>query len=235
MGLIVLVVLVASAWSFHAGPVSALLAFAAGPSLSMDVEAEAAKAGSVAASSTLIPGTDYDFFSIVAGAPVAWSCSRVVTVRLAGSYPSSAPWALDRAVDSLSSASGLLLVVGDDATAVPSGGRPPEGEIIVTYTSAAHVHSLSDSADAAGVTSTQWNAHTGEILNALVLIDARRESVAPHTGKGFTMLLHELGHAVGLGHSLLGSDEVMDPVTAEGDRGILGAGDRYALGRIGCG
>jgi hypothetical protein len=64
-----------------------------------------------------------------------------------------------------------------------------------------------------------------------VVIDADEGSSAVNTADGYTLLAHEMGHAVGLGHAR-DNREVMYP-TINGMTG-WGVGDRYALKALGC-
>lgn len=67
-----------------------------------------------------------------------------------------------------------------------------------------------------------------------MLIRSDSTRADPRTSTGLAVLLHELGHAVGLGHAVQGADEIMAPVLDPDRAPALGQGDRWALRELGC-
>lgn len=62
---------------------------------------------------------------------------------------------------------------------------------------------------------------------AIVRNDSRY--TIPTTPQGQQVLMHELGHTLGLGHPAPAAHEVMGPSSDTDTKPILGPGDRYAL------
>jgi hypothetical protein len=88
-------------------------------------------------------------------------------------------------------------------------------------------------ADDLGVGGPQWNGD-GVILSGEVLIRNDTFDTDPRTSEGRHVLMHEISHALGLGHAAEGTPEVMAPRSSSGDRPTVGAGDRTALKDVGC-
>ena len=176
----------------------------------------------------LLEGRDYSFLSRVDGHPVHWSCHGPIYLVLHGSTPAGTDTALDRVAGILRDASGLDLRVGQPR----SGGAG----IVIRYGPLGTVTGALrfDDDPELGVGGPVWSAHDGVIRSGAVLIRDDTQLTDPHTPTGARVLLHEMGHVLGLGHAAPDSPEVMSPTTSTGDSDQLGPGDREALAQVGC-
>lgn len=175
-----------------------------------------------------IEGRDYSFLARVGGNPVRWACDASIYLVLQGPAPAGAGAAIERAATVLSSASGLDLRVG--------GPSARQSAITIRYGSIGTVDGdlhLDDDPEL-GVGGPTWSAHDGVIRSGAVLIRNDAQLSSPLTTTGKRVLLHEIGHALGLGHSAPDMPEVMGPTTGANDSDQLGSGDRVALERVGC-
>lgn len=175
-----------------------------------------------------VEGRDYSFLSRVDGHPVHWSCNGPIYLVLQGSTPTGADAALARVTGVLRGASRLDLQVGQPV----SGGA----RIVIRYgpIGTASGDLRLDSDPELGVGGPVWSAHDGVIHSGAVLIRDDTQLTDPRTPTGARVLLHEIGHVLGLGHSAPDSPEVMGPTTTTGDSDELGPGDREALAKVGC-
>jgi len=185
-------------------------------------------AAAAGAADDLVDGRDYSFLSRVNGSPVHWACETPIFLDLRGPSPAGAAVALSRSVDLLRDASGLDLRVGEPT---PGGGA-----ITIRYAPAGtRAGDLSlDAGPELGVGGPTWSARDGLIRSGEVLIRNDTPVTDPPTTTGRRVLLHEIGHALGLGHSADGVPEVMSPTTGDGDSDQLGRGDIAGLARVGC-
>lgn len=176
----------------------------------------------------LVDGRDYSFLSRVNGSPVHWACETPIFLDLRGPSPTGAALALSRSVDLLRDASGLDLRVGEHT---PSGGA-----ITIRYAPAGTTEGVLSlyAGPELGVGGPTWSARDGVIRSGEVLIRNDTQVTDPLTPTGRRVLLHEIGHALGLGHSADGVPEVMSPTTGDGDSDQLGRGDLVGLARVGC-
>lgn len=113
----------------------------------------------------------------------------------------------------------------------------PEGEIAITYASArrspdkvpGYVYGeLGDALGFAGPGPISWSTgpEQGEITTGIVVLDAQNAVADPHAVP--TPYLHELGHALGLGH-VTDDHQVMD---VDSSMTELGNGDRTGIRRL---
>lgn len=176
----------------------------------------------------LVEGRDYSFLAHVNGSPVRWPCGVPVSVNIEGQAPAGSESALAQSVAMLRDASGLDLRAGDLANGA--------GAITVRYAPAGTaVGDLHLDADPElGVGGPSWSARDGVIRSGEVLIRSDSSITDPLSATGRRVLLHELGHALGLGHAAAGLPEVMGSTTGADDSDKLGAGDLSALARVGC-
>lgn len=175
-----------------------------------------------------VEGRDYSFLSRVDGHPVHWSCDSPIYLVLQGSPPAGAGQAIVRAAGMLRGASGLDLQVGPPHSrgAVISIRYGPVGTVAGNLR-------LDDEPEL-GVGGPTWSARDGVIRSGAVLIRDDTPLTDPRTPTGARVLLHEIGHGLGLGHSAHGTPEIMAPTTSIDDSDQLGSGDRAALAAVGC-
>lgn len=156
---------------------------------------------------------------------------------------------LQAAVAKVAAASGLTFRYDGATTTVPTqawlDAAGSASGIVVAYAPAGSASGASDlygaGADGEGGwwesgTSTGGAALVWQIMRGFVVIDpARTAAYSGGFGSGATrgvLLMHELGHAVGLGHASDQAD-VMFPVISESSNGSWGSGDLQGLALVG--
>ncbi len=180
------------------------------------------------------------------GRPARWDpCRPIGYVVQAGWIPDAGRADLAEALRRVSQASGLVFVDEGDTTELPSRERPsyqPEryGErwapLLVGWVPSASTD-LGLGAGVQGVSlSVAVPGRDGaSLVTGQVVLDAtvrRSPGFGPGTTDG-EVLLHELAHAVGLGH-VLDPTQVMYPRTTSSES-VFGAGDRAGLAAVGAG
>ena len=178
------------------------------------------------------------------GRPARWDpCRPIPYVVQAGWVPEAGRRDLTEALRRLSAASGLRFVDEGDTDEMPSADRPayqPEryGErwapLLVGWVPPATTD-LGLGGGVQGVTVAVAVPNDGgpSLVSGQVVLDADQR-LAPGFGAGTTdgeVLLHELAHAVGLGH-VLDPTQVMATTTSSSES-EFGAGDRAGLAALG--
>jgi len=178
------------------------------------------------------------------GAPGRWDpCEPVPFVVQAGWVPDSGRADLEEALRRLSEASGLHFVDEGDTDELPSRARAayqPEryGErwapLLIGWVPA-QATDVGLGGGVQGVSAAVAVPSTGgpSLVSGQVVLDASNR-LAGGFGAGTTdgeVLLHELAHAVGLGH-VLDPTQVMYPQTTSSES-VFGAGDRAGLAALG--
>lgn len=172
-------------------------------------------------------GRDYRFQAMVNGKPIHWPCSKSIPVTIEGNAPSGAGAALEVVVERLRNASGLPLTVVR-ASELRIGA---EGVIRIRYVEEdEEAFGMRMVGDVVGKARPSYDSNGVIVAGHLII----RNDVNPKTGAGRQVLMHEIGHTLGLDHSADGVPEVMDPTSDPDDEPILGPGDRHALRAVGC-
>ena len=174
------------------------------------------------AAAPLSEGVDYAYLEKTAGLPDRWSCTTPIQVGLTAAAPSGAAAAVRTAVERIAATSGLPLRYGTST----------EPQIAVSYVPTSTVQRLGRDGDAVGVTLAQADG-SGVYQYAEVDIAADDAANASGSTTAGLVLLHELMHAVGLGHATA-TNEVMAPVLDPAAAPDLGPGDVAALQSVGC-
>ncbi|MGH8889844.1 MAG: matrixin family metalloprotease [Acidothermaceae bacterium] len=226
-----------------AGPGSAPVS--SPPPLAPSMSASPAKAGSA-----------YTVFTNSNNTVVRWNpCAPIhyaVNVA-AASDPSGATRDVQAAISRVASATGLTFVFDGETSVVPTkawldaGNQAASGStaLVIAWASAGSGSGQSDlfgnDADGEGGwwesgTSADGTHWVWQIKRGFVVIDPSGvRGYASGFGIGETrgdLLMHELGHAVGLGHAA-DQDEVMFPVISSSSTATWGAGDLAGLARVG--
>lgn len=178
------------------------------------------------------------------GRPARWDpCSAVPYVVQAGWAPDGGREDLAEALRRLSAASGLRFLDEGDTDELPSQGRSayqPDryGErwapLLIGWVPAGSTDlGLGDGVQGLSLSVAVPGTDGASLVSGQVVLDATHR-LAPGFGPGTTegeVLLHELAHAVGLGH-VLDPTQVMYPQTTNSES-VFGAGDRAGLAAVG--
>jgi hypothetical protein len=139
----------------------------------------------------------------------------------------------------VAAATGLVFVEGADTAHVPTtGAAPPPGAIYLAYSTTAVVPGLTGAAGIGGFYSDGEPRGGGFSVIASGLVVINRQTSAGRTpgfspGSHGAVLLHEIGHAVGVGHTSA-SGQAMYPSVGGAWRGRRwGNGDRTGLDAVG--
>jgi len=178
------------------------------------------------------------------GRPARWDpCTPIRYVVQAGWIPDAGRADLAEALRLLSEASGLSFLYEGDTDELPSQDRSSYqparyGErwaplLIGWVPSASTDVGLGDGVQGVSSSVAVPGPDGASLVTGQVVLDATNR-LAPGFGPGTTdgeVLLHELAHAVGLGH-VLDPTQVMYPQTTNGES-VFGAGDRAGLAALG--
>jgi hypothetical protein len=201
---------------------------------------------------------DFTLFTNTDGTLVRWNpCLPIhyaVNVAEAGD-PANASSDVRTAVGEVASATGLTFVYDGATTSVPTkawldGGTSAGATQPALVIAWARPGTASGDSDLFGTDADGeggwWESGTSDdgvhwvwqIKRGFVVIDPRGAAdYAPGFGNGESLgvlLMHELGHAVGLGHTDNQRD-VMFPVITAASRPVWGPGDLVGLARVGTG
>lgn len=184
------------------------------------------------------------------GSPVRWDPCRPVyyAVNAAQAPYPSALSDVQQAMQEISAATGISFVFsGQVSTALTSGhadqvsrdGRGTDAAMLIGWARPDQSDVLGGGTNApVGETVTSWSntARGNAYQGSVTVLNATKADYSPGFGPGFrwgSVLLHELGHAVGLAHTTVAS-QIMYAYVGGGAY-ELGAGDRTGLARLGKG
>lgn len=198
----------------------------------------------VVGAASLAQGTAYTFEAMLSGRPVRWDPCTVIhwRYRTAGQVVGGFTQVV-RAIARISKATGTTWVYDGAVTTVPTTGwlpktsttRPP---VLIGWTTAAHSDLLAGQpASVLGVTRMAWfgvtqnGTTTAAIRSAVVALNQTKHLPLTGSVSWYTVILHELSHAMGLGHAASAS-QLMYPVI---QRGLtdLQSGDLAGLAKVG--
>lgn len=173
----------------------------------------------------LTPGLDYAVETTDEGNITHWPCEAEIPVHTFGAPPGS-EGDLIWAIETVAVASGLpLRFAGPGA----EDQRDVDGAISVYYGD----HPMFSNPEVAGVGGVAAYPH-GLVLRGSVTLKPGQITSFPGDPWSRSLSLHELMHAVGVGHAADHRHEIMTSRRLEGFRTDLGAGDRFALHVVGC-
>jgi hypothetical protein len=200
--------------------------------------------GVTAGASSTAAGSPYSFTAVSQGRPIRWDpCTPIHwKYRSAGQVVGGFTQVV-RAVARIARATGTTWVYDGAVSTAPTSAWLPTTTsslppVLIGWTTAAHSDLLrGQSPGVLGVTRTSWfsvtrgSTTTTAIRGAVLALNQSKH--LPLTGpmSWYTVALHELSHAMGLGHAS-SARELMYPVIQPGLRDLQ-AGDLVGLARVG--
>ena len=173
----------------------------------------------------LTPGLDYHVETTTEGNLTHWPCDQEIPVRTFDAPPGS-EGDLIWAIETLAGASGLPLRYAGPGVDTQ---RDADGAISVYHGD----HPLFANPEVAGVGGvTAWS--NGMVSRGSVTVKPGQITSFPGDPWSRRLTLHELMHAVGVGHAADNRQEIMTTRRPESYRTDLGPGDRFALFMVGC-
>lgn len=196
-----------------------------------------------AANATAAHATSFSFMATAAdGSPVRWNpCTPVHWVFNPAHAPSGGLAAVQSALQRVTAATGLAFAYDGTSTAVPTGGyldgQSPTAPLplLVGWSTATESTLLANQPSSlVGMDRSMWFRDASGatyITSGVVAFNSLIRAGTTGENSWYTYALHELGHAVGLGHTS-DSTQIMAPVipAAAGD---YGSGDLSGLRRVG--
>jgi hypothetical protein len=177
------------------------------------------------------------------GDPIRWdACGTVHWVFNPAHAPAGGFETVQSAVTRVAQATGLRFTYDGTSAEIPSSGyleaqttvtgfRP----LLVGWSTPTESTLLANQpASLVGMDQTIWaRPATGatHIVSGVVALNSMVEARTAGTNSWFTFALHEVGHAVGLGHTS-DATQIMAP-TIPADAGDFGSGDLAGLARVG--
>lgn len=189
-------------------------------------------------------GSLFTFSSILAGKPVRWNpCAAIHWQFRPNGAPASGLAVAKSAVARIAQATGTTWVYDGAVSTAPTTAWLPKSPtarkpVLIGWSDAAHSDLLAGkSSSTLGVTRTVWfgvdiqGVKTAAIRGAVVALNASKSLPATGPVSWKVVLLHELGHAMGLGHAGAGN-QLMYPVLPRTLTGLQ-SGDLQGLLRVG--
>ncbi|MEP7112950.1 MAG: hypothetical protein ABI862_06770 [Ilumatobacteraceae bacterium] len=180
------------------------------------------------------PNPSFSFSGVVGGAPLRWNpCQPIRYAINMGGYDESFRKVILEAVERVEAATGLRLVPNGDSTFMPTSANKS-----LTASASELVIALGDEVQTdlvpGQVVGIAGILFTSSIVKASVVIDMGDiESTPPWSSVGVgPVLMHELAHAVGLGH-VKDPTQSMNASASQGGPTTYGAGDLTGLWQVG--
>jgi hypothetical protein len=194
--------------------------------------------------------SSYTFMTANAGGPVRWNpCAPIHYVTNLAEAPAGAATVIAGALAQVGAATGIRFVNDGPTTEIPSTGRQPYqpsrygqrwAPVVIAWARPTETNVL-PGGNVIGEGGSTWvQAGSGPkiyVSGEVVIDSANTRSLALSFGSGSTLgelLLHELGHVAGLGHTT-DQAQIMYPVLIPVPAAAYGAGDLAGLARLGAG
>jgi len=198
------------------------------------------------AASSSPPSGSYAFMDHQPGsaAPVTWSSCKPIHVVVNDAQAPPEGWGIVMdALDQVQAASGLDFVVDGRSTALPTYTvSSPDGTdwdpVLIAWTTPARSPQLRGNVDGYGGSTTVSDPASGRkyYVTGQIALDAPQLTRALHGPDGADgvrgVIVHELGHVIGLAHVRDGNETMARSTRRDGR---LGPGDRAGLALLGSG